>query len=190
MEITSYYMDEYQGLEGKWNLQLRMKGLEVLLDKAQDATILDVGAAEGLVALEFAKRGALYITGIEYDMKRVQKANEIFKAEKQEGFFIQGDLNNWQKIVDDNLIMSDPDCQTYDIVLFLGIFHHLNGASRVATTKRVLDTCNKYFAVRTPADFMPMLMEVVVSSGKFKRFNQSGGVKGTDLGNLVIFERK
>jgi len=185
--MSSYYIDNEQGLKGKWGLSLRLKGLEPLLDVAKDKTILDVGAAEGLVALEFAKRGATYITGIEYENERVIKANEIFSEEKLPGLFLQGDLNNWANIVNTYAIVSD--FSPYDIVLFLGIFHHLRGNARLSTLNSALDVCNEYFAVRTPEKFMPYLLEAVYLKG-FKKLVSERGVEGTDLGNLVIFERK
>ena len=62
------------GLYGKWPMSERLQGLESLLERARGMSVVDFGAAEGLIACEFLKRGAMKVRGFDLERSRTRKA--------------------------------------------------------------------------------------------------------------------
>lgn len=56
----------------------RLSGLHDLLRYAQGASVLDIGINHGLVAFEFARRGASVVHGCDIHARGVDIAREIF----------------------------------------------------------------------------------------------------------------
>ncbi|MGP1675906.1 MAG: class I SAM-dependent methyltransferase [Burkholderiales bacterium] len=78
-------------------------------------TVLDLGCAEGLISLEFAKAGAIRVLGIDREEFHLEVANKLGYAGPCVLKFKQWDLNK-----------ADPATSlSYDIVLCLGIIHKL-----------------------------------------------------------------
>jgi 2-polyprenyl-3-methyl-5-hydroxy-6-metoxy-1,4-benzoquinol methylase len=105
------------------NLFDRLRGLDFLLEQCADCTIMDIGCNEGLVAYEFARNGAKLVHGFDRDGQRVRFARRLFRDVPIESRFVRT-----------NLAVSGAEFQAkhrsvllpeYDIVLFLGVYHHL-----------------------------------------------------------------
>ncbi|HAV77201.1 MAG TPA: hypothetical protein DCX53_07595 [Anaerolineae bacterium] len=133
------------------NIFERIDGLEFLLNNCKGASILDVGCAEGLISYEFAKNGAKLIHGFEIDRRRVEFAKLLFQEVPIEHNFVAAniavDFNKFQKQHSHFLL------DKYDIVLYLGVYHHLIKQNSVEVVQgfisAMLSRTINYFAVRT-----------------------------------------
>jgi len=109
--------------KGPRTLQEQMLGLKPALEETYGKTVLDLGCAEGLIAIEFAKRGASLVCGIDYNPDLIATAaKEIEKANEHTGKFlpvgcIYADLS---EVIEENYH------QQFDIVLALAVLHKLN----------------------------------------------------------------
>jgi SAM-dependent methyltransferase len=107
---------------GPRTLQEQMLGLNPALDETYGKSVLDLGCAEGLIAIEFAKRGASLVCGIDYNPALIETAkSEIEKANEHTGKFlpvscIHGDLSD---------LIPNGARDQFDIVLALAILHKL-----------------------------------------------------------------
>lgn len=133
------------GIYGKWPLGERVKDLYPLLEKAKGLSILDFGAAEGVVAREFLKMGAVKVHGFELDPYRVAIANAICSGWK-DVVFRNANLSKWESFYQTHKELMDDQ---YDIVLYLGLHHHLPKDQRKNIFKHVLSFARQYFAIRT-----------------------------------------
>jgi SAM-dependent methyltransferase len=94
----------------------------------EDISVLDLACAEGAHAVEFAARGAKRVVGIEGRDLYVQRAMLVAEAYGLENVsFRRGDVRD----IDAN----DPG--VFDLVLFLGILHHLAPDVFLTTLKRL-----------------------------------------------------
>jgi 2-polyprenyl-3-methyl-5-hydroxy-6-metoxy-1,4-benzoquinol methylase len=76
-------------------------------------TVLDLGCAEGLIAMEIKKRGAALVHGVEYNDQILEKAIRL--ARGQVAFF-KHNLNDG---------LPSACLEQYDVVLLLAILHKL-----------------------------------------------------------------
>lgn len=145
--VKSYFRMPEFGLYGKWDPQLRLSGLEILLENCRDSTVLDLGAAEGIVASQFARNGCRLIHGYELDAGRVDIARKILSQTPVKEFeFRTADLSSWEAFTSrQNGMLLDE----YDIVLFLGLYHHLPQNERLNTLLSALRKAGSFFAIRT-----------------------------------------
>lgn len=102
---------------GDRTLAEQMMGLDRALAECRGKTVLDLGCAEGLIGLEFAKAGAARVVGIELLETHLQVARRACKGYSQMEF-ICSHLGDY--------IVGNPDPQRFDIVLCLGIIHKLD----------------------------------------------------------------
>lgn len=100
---------------GDRTLAMQLEGLEPLLQEVQGKTVLDVGTAEGLIAMECAKRGAVYVRGVEIVPGHIEIANKL-KAALPCSF----------EVADANAF--EPD-ETFDVVMLLAVLHKLRDPS-------------------------------------------------------------
>lgn len=119
----------------------QMIGLERLLDLAPGASVLDLGCAEGLIALRMIDAGATEADGLESVASRVETGREIAAGRPMR--FHVTDLERFH---------TDPPADLlpeYDLVLVLSIAHKMPqpGAFLAAAAAR----CRKAMAVRLPA---------------------------------------
>lgn len=115
------------------NLNDRLLGLDYILGRMDGLTVLDVGCAEGIISKICYESGAKSVCGIDNRPEAIKMARENCP----EGTFINADVRQWQP----------PS--SYDIVLFLGVYHHLPDSKEV-TLMKFMKVARKYFAVRTP----------------------------------------
>ncbi len=135
------------GLFGKWPIEERVLGLERVADRCRGKSILDLGAAEGVIARHFLERGAALVHGIERDEGRVRTAAGLC-ARFSTAEFWQGDLGVWPAFTKRHAARL---LERYDIVLYLGVHHHLPKDGRLDTLLGVADLASELLVVRTPA---------------------------------------
>ncbi|SFM74862.1 class I SAM-dependent methyltransferase [Thermodesulforhabdus norvegica] len=176
------------GLYGKWPLEHRIAGLESLLDQAHGSTIIDIGAAEGLIAREFLKRGAKIIHGFDLDPGMVMTAKAIC-ARWNNAIFRHADISNWDDFYNSN---ADILLKHYDIVIYLGVHHHLPPESRKNVLLKLLNMSKKYFAIRTTQKlYMEDSLEDMILAAGFREINnESSRGRRSEMGLLKIFERQ
>lgn len=134
------------GIFGKWPMAERLQGLDGLLASAAGCSVVDFGAAEGLVGRQFLLSGASLLHGFELDSARVACARSLCR-EWPNAQFRAADLSDWPKF---EAAHRDLLREQYDIVLYLGIHHHLPQATRMAVLQAAARMASTYFAVRMP----------------------------------------
>ena len=166
----------------------RLLGLDSLLTdpSCKQATVLDCGCAEGLIGLEFAQRGAAVVHGFDLQDVSIDAALKLFEGQCTQYAFRQADLSAWTEFTERN---ADLLLDRYDIVLLLGLYHHLlkqAGIDRAtAVFEGCLALCDRYLAVRTNA---PIPQELVSAHG-FREAASHPGDQAMGTGRLMIFER-
>lgn len=93
----------------------QLAGVREALVEAPNATVLDLGCAEGLIGLEFAKAGAASVVGVELVAMHIEVGMEACKSHPQVSF-VHSDIDSYA----DRFGVSPPQ---YDIVLILSIIH-------------------------------------------------------------------
>lgn len=102
------------GQDGDRTLEEQMKGLARAVEECRGKTVLDIGCAEGLIAIEFAKAGAAHVRGVDVVKEHVEVAARLAAAVPNVSFD-HGKLGE----------MPVPSDQ-FDIVLALGVAHKLH----------------------------------------------------------------
>lgn len=133
-------------LFGKWPEEQRLHGLDPIFDAASGASICDLGAGDGAIARRLLDRGAASIHGFELDAGRVALANDLCAAFSGVRFR-QADLSDWPSFEARHGRDLMP---SYDIVLYLGLHHHLPAAGRMRVLTSAARRAASWFAVRTP----------------------------------------
>lgn len=101
--------------DGDRTLKEQMMGMAPALAEAKGKTVLDLGCAEALISLEFARAGAIDVLGIELLASHLEIARKVCKGQPVR--FICAHLGDY--------IAAQPQPQQFDIVLALGIIHKL-----------------------------------------------------------------
>lgn len=115
-----------------------MTGLERLLPLARGgASVLDLGCAEGLIAMELRLAGAGFVHGVELVTSRATAAAKLFAYQNAQ--IVCADLNQI------NRLKLRP---SYDIVLALSVAHKLSWPD--AFLRRVAQVTAGTLAVRLP----------------------------------------
>jgi glycosyltransferase involved in cell wall biosynthesis len=175
-----------EGLFGKWAPQDRLQGLQPLLEKATGLTVLDLGAAEGIIAREFLKSGASLIRGFDLDSARVAVANSLAPGGPMQ--FHAADLSNWSsfEIAHQELLRHG-----FDVVLYLGLHQHLPADQRLAVLRGALRLAKRYFAFRAPAALSKSdRIETLVEEAGFRRLDiGSKDQNQSHLGPCQLFVR-
>jgi 2-polyprenyl-3-methyl-5-hydroxy-6-metoxy-1,4-benzoquinol methylase len=143
----------------KRNIHHRFYGLDPLFQNAEGRTVLDVGMFKGLISYEFVRRGAKLVHGIEKDKDKVRFCRELFDHVPIPNRFWVFDVTRGLTNLEDALN------QHYDIVLFLGVYHHIKS---FITEKEIQDMilfmlkrAGTWFAVRSPdvEELRPLIQE-------------------------------
>ena len=139
------------------NIIKRMEGLELLLDNAKAKNVLDIGCYDGLIAYEFARRGANTVLGLDNDQYHLNTAKRIFSQMEMDSKFVHVDLRN-----DDlgELVNGTSDKnKEFGIVLFLGVFQHIHSNMSEEEKQKLVDdicsSCKGFLAVRMPDHTWP-----------------------------------
>jgi glycosyltransferase involved in cell wall biosynthesis len=178
-------------LFGKWPEEQRLHGLDPIFGAASGASICDLGAGDGAIARRLLDRGAAAIDGFELDAGRVALANDLCA-----GFagvrFRQADLSDWPAF---EARLGRDLMPSYDIVLYLGLHHHLPAASRMRVLASAAQRASSWFAVRTPgALFLSDSIEKALAAQGFKLHaatsSPAGPAGSTGLGNSYVFTRE
>lgn len=108
------------------NLSTQMEVVDRILPRALGKTVFDVGCAEGLIAIEFAKAGAVHVDGIELVRERVT-LGKVLAGDLPVKLF-RGSLENLHHAHTDPI---GPMRMTYDITLALAIVHKVKVPDRL-----------------------------------------------------------
>lgn len=127
------------GDEGAWALDERWPDVEAVAAFQHDDEVLDVGCAEGLISLKVAQQ-VRFVLGVELQPQRFEAAETI---RRQHG--IQNVRFEAGSICDMQL---EP--LSYDVVLFLGVFHHLPRDSKMPVLNKLLHATRRDIIIRTP----------------------------------------
>jgi glycosyltransferase involved in cell wall biosynthesis len=185
--LHSYYTWSPQlGLFGKWPEEQRLHGLSLILEAAPGASICDLGAGDGAIARRLLDRGAATVHGFELDPRRVDLANSLCT-----GFpgarFHRADLSDWPlfeaKHAGDML-------ESYDIVLYLGLHHHLPAGARMHALASAARRASRWLAVRTPGVLFQSdgIERALAGQGFALHATASDG--GAGLGGSYVFARQ
>jgi len=138
---------EIDGLQtGEHKLEGRLNGLRMLADHAKDATILDLGCAEGLIGSWLYDQGpALLVDGVDQYPAYLKTARALHANDSHFRFFgcnLNEDF--------DNLLWSL--LPSYDIVLCLCLAHKFQHPREFLLKAARL--CNRFFALHLPDDII------------------------------------
>jgi hypothetical protein len=129
---------------------MRLDGLDDLISECKRCTVLELGAAEGLVARTFLENEAALVHGFEINPSRASTANALL-ADWPSSRVRVSDLSCWSAFT---LANADLLLERYDIVLYLGLHQHLPAEQRMHVFSGALEKARKYIAIRTPASVM------------------------------------
>jgi SAM-dependent methyltransferase len=109
----------------------------------EGARVLDIGAAEGLYAIELARHGA-EVVALEGRRTNVEKANFLKETLG---------LENLQIVQDDVRNITREAYGEFDLVLCLGILYHLDGPAAVRLVHATAEVCRRVAVVDTHISF-------------------------------------
>jgi len=164
----------------------RLEGLEYILERCANCSILDFGSSDGLVSYEFARHGATLIHGFDIWEEGVAFSKRLFDNVPVAAEFVQADLAISGKSFQNK--HGDLLKARYDIVLYLGMHHAL----KTQMPKEELNDLVAYLAgkaarwvvVRT--NTLPEFEQVILGSGLRVVYVKQGRPK---VGLLKVFER-
>ena len=176
------------GLYGKWPLAERFKDLEYVFAHCRDATVIDFGCAEGVMARRCLDQGARLVHGLEIDESRVHTAAGLCVPYPDAYFFIHADLDEWNEIREPASRVLLP---RYDIVLYLGIQHHLARPQRLATLADAVAMAGRIFAIRTTADvYRQDGIDALLAASGFRELTFGKQAQRDGFGLARIFLRR
>ena len=101
--------------DGDRSLAEQMQGLAPALAAMRGKTVLDLGCAEGLIALEALRAGAALVHGVEYNRQLLEVGQGVLST-CPDAILMYGDLNEGLP----------AQCRAhYDVILALAIIHKL-----------------------------------------------------------------
>jgi predicted O-methyltransferase YrrM len=171
------------GLHGKWPLSQRLDGLGSLIAGSAGQTVLDLGCAEGGVSLQMLQSGAALVHGFDAEASRIKVASRVCAAYPH-AVFQQADLRYWSRFSEEHVSLLRP---SYDVVLYLGLHHHLPSSTRLTVVAGATALARSYFAMRTTKDAYHEdgLVEFILGSG----FTLVSETDTLGYGPIKIFER-
>jgi len=131
------------GRLGDRTLDQQMKGLGPLIERVPGKTVLDVGCAEGLIAMKLYDEGASAVHGLEIVPGHAAVANKL-RADRGCTFDV-ADANAYK-----------PK-RKYDIVIMLAILHKLTDPT--AACKRFASAARELVVLRLPPRTAPVIVD-------------------------------
>lgn len=142
---------------GERRLEDQLRGLDLIMHNCHDATVLDLGSAEGLIARHLCHVGAEMADCIERDVARINVGEHLCKGSS---------IRFWQGNVKDFPAMHCTDerfLPTYDIVLALSILQKLKRPEILLDY--MMTIANEWIALRLPG---PVIID---SRSKYRKLN-------------------
>lgn len=139
------------GRKGDRTLDQQIMGLYPALNACSGKSVMDIGCAEGLVALEFARAGASEVQGFEIRKDHVEVGRRLIKAAQHEQFMPPVQLH----VQDANVFAPAP--RTFDVVLLLAILHKLR--SPTAAAARFAEAARELVVLRLPPEHAPTIID-------------------------------
>ena len=185
----AYYQLPEAGLFGKWTPEERMAGLEPILNTCWGATVLDLGCAEGAISFTMGQRGAGVIHAFELEPERAKAAGATLSRLGEETCLArQGDLSDPASFVDEH---QEILLEKYDVVLFLGVYHHLPMETRDQALDLALGKADRWFAMRAALDWRAThRVRRKIKRAGFVLVERIPARKETRTGWLAVFERR
>lgn len=131
-ELKSWF--SIDGNPGDRTLKQQLKGLGDLRDRVPDKSVLDIGAAEGLISIYLVDHGATAVHGIEMRPDFVEVANRL-RGDRACTFEV-ADANDYAPV------------SQYDIVIMLAVLHKLRDPT--AACKRFAAAAREMVVLRLP----------------------------------------
>lgn len=184
-----YYRDVTLGLFGKRPFSDRIAGLDFLTDKMAGHTVLDVGAAEGLVSVWLARQaGIKQADAFEFDAGRVAFGRSLIQSNNIANVRLgRADLSSWSQFVRD---AGSGLNENYDTVLFLGLYHHLPARQRKEVLVRLSRMAAKWFVIRTPRNFFEGEgLDNLIRREGFRPVHRQDQQVDNEAGTLCIYEK-
>lgn len=131
------------GRPGDRRLEDQLKGLDHLIERVPGKTVLDVGAAEGLIGMRLFDTGAKAVHGLEIVIEHVAVGNKL-----------RGPRAVTLEVADANTYKPVRD---YDIVIMLAVLHKLRDPS--AACRRLAAAARELVVLRLPPKFAPTIID-------------------------------
>jgi SAM-dependent methyltransferase len=149
------YIRRAQGFNG-----IRLDGIGDILNRANGATVFDIGCNRGMVGYEFAVNGAARVQGCDLFHSGIETARQVFADFKGcDHRFEIVDLSSGPKALKD--AFGDQADWKHDIVLMLSVYHKLNKqlepAALSVLIKHFGNMTGKYLCWRGHAPELPQL---------------------------------
>jgi glycosyltransferase involved in cell wall biosynthesis len=175
------------GLYGKWPLQVRLQGLGPILETCARQNILDLGAADGLIARTFLERGAANVHGVDLDTARVARARAICHAFPAAQFWAT-DLSDWDGFI---RALGIKGSILYDTVLSLGVHQHLPPEGRLNCLLGAAALARTNFVIRMPEQFFQQdgVTDLLANQGFALDFT-SFDASEAEMGPLRCYRRR
>lgn len=123
---------------GDRTLEQQLRGLAPLIAEVRGKRVLDLGCAEGLIALELAREGAQHVDGVEIVPGHVAIANRLAEERNLPCKFVQADANRYTPMTE------------YRIVLMLAVLHKLQEPAERA--RHFASLCTDLCVIRLSPD--------------------------------------
>lgn len=173
-----YYKDLKLGLTGKKDPRGRLEAILPLAQQADGRTVLDLGCAEGLMLQPFLANGAHFVHGVDESARRIQSARR--RVVSGNSRFDVVDLNRPMVIRDRRIFR-----ESYNIVLFLGIYQHLENHVRERSLSFALSIASEWFAIRCPRPLFEGAIRLIKNQG----FSIEDCISGGGNGRVAICKR-
>lgn len=123
--------------DGERTLEEQMRGLAPAFDRLAGMSVIDLGCAEGLIALEAARAGARLVHGVDNSLELLRVARQLANSDVR---LFRVDLNRaaWPRGV----------LRQYDVVLALAIVHKLIKPEEAL--RRFADMATDTLVIRLP----------------------------------------
>ena len=132
------------GETGRWDLSERWDDVAPLLDLRPDDVVLDVGCAEALLTFNVAAQ-VRQVTAFDVDPARVESAERL-RVVRQ--------ITN-VTLFTGSIVAQAFDERSFDVVLFLGVLHHLPVEHQLPSVAKCLRAAKRQVAIRTSIGHAP-----------------------------------